>query len=767
MMTYIAEPDASEHQFLFADPRQLANQKDPDAAGAKVERYASYLQHAYRQADNAVQRIIAAVGTDAHGRPNSNIIVVSDHGMDPYYKAVNAGVFLEKNGFDTAKQVRAVTVGPVANFYINLQGREPDGVVSRSEYLDIQQKLKAALENLTDNDPNNLPNTDNKVFDKIYLRPVNTDTNDPAFGLGGSEFLGQDAGDILALLRVGYNFETAKSPRVTSIGDTSFFSGPKDYGAHGYDPGNKDMSAIFYAAGPEIRPGNLARIRTIDIAPFILKLSNVKPAATVQGDAKVLDAAVMPKIDQSLAIRLHLPAKFKGVAIYDGYGSAVAAIPDKPDEFWLLSGHGPNIKAACPGQNPRQDACKLFPRPDLAPKIGHFVRNKNILEFDKEIVLKDQDGKPLTGIPNPKAKVGTEEMALGRDGQRSDENPSSIDPAGLVALEDGTFWVSDAYGSNLIHFDTDGNTLETLTPFGPNQQNRQLPQVLAKRQPNQGMEGLTVTPDGMRLVGIMQAPLNNENTESAKNTAAVRILTYDLVDDATHTMGKTHQYIYLLDSPDNVASEIAALSGSDFLVNERDDKLPGDESKPTRKNCLYRISLAGAADKFSLSGPTDISDPEDHDKGLSVIRNEKPLSIEALVKGKSAVNAQVILSTNGINPVSKTLSLDLLTDLGDPSRLFPHDKAEGLAVIDGGRRLVITNNNGFGISSDSTESENSRFVNKCLPIRYGKPANTLDCGTKLPRKAVVFTQMLIVDLQNVPNAERKGHHHLKRMKIEP
>lgn len=60
---------------------------------------------------------------------------------------------------------------------------------------------------------------------------------------------------------------------------------PNFYGAHGYDPTLPNMSAIFYAAGPDIQPGKLEQVRNIDIAPTILRLLNVNPAPTVQGKA--------------------------------------------------------------------------------------------------------------------------------------------------------------------------------------------------------------------------------------------------------------------------------------------------------------------------------------------------------------------------------------------------------------------------------------------------------------------------------------------------
>src|SRR5262249_59636940 len=98
-MIYIEEPDGLEHQYLLTDPRQATNPKDPTSIGvnqdpAKVARYASYILRAYQDANQAVQAVIDAVGVDAHGVPNSNIIVVSDHRFHPFPTAVSINKLL-------------------------------------------------------------------------------------------------------------------------------------------------------------------------------------------------------------------------------------------------------------------------------------------------------------------------------------------------------------------------------------------------------------------------------------------------------------------------------------------------------------------------------------------------------------------------------------------------------------------------------------------------------------------------------------------------
>src|SRR5262245_30067943 len=98
LMIYFEEPDGATHQYLLTDPRQASNSRDPSTIGsgqdaAKVARNGSYLQNAYRRANDAVDAIIKAVGT-RHGVPRSDIIVVSDHGFAPFHTAVSSNNLL-------------------------------------------------------------------------------------------------------------------------------------------------------------------------------------------------------------------------------------------------------------------------------------------------------------------------------------------------------------------------------------------------------------------------------------------------------------------------------------------------------------------------------------------------------------------------------------------------------------------------------------------------------------------------------------------------
>jgi predicted AlkP superfamily pyrophosphatase or phosphodiesterase len=296
VMTYIEQPDGSGHQFLMIDPRQPSDFLDPTSIGAnqdpaKRARYRNYLRAAYEVANEAVHRIIEAVGIAPDGRPNSDIIAVSDHGFAPFHTAVNMAAFLASRGFDTTK-VRAVTSGPAVNVYINLEGREPGGTVSRAEYLQLQEQLVEAFRQSKDTNPNYTKPGGTRLFDQVFARPTPQDISDPDFGLGTNPFVGQDSGDVYATLSLGYNFDGKQNPVVPRTGDRDatppalrVLSLPNFYGAHGYDPRLEEMSAIFFAAGPSICRQQLREVRNIDIAPTVLSILDVEPADTVQGRA--------------------------------------------------------------------------------------------------------------------------------------------------------------------------------------------------------------------------------------------------------------------------------------------------------------------------------------------------------------------------------------------------------------------------------------------------------------------------------------------------
>ena len=315
-MIYLEQPDGSGHQFTLTDHRQATDPTDPRTIGspdhpvgaigqdaAKVARYAEYLANAYRAADNAVSRILDAIGTDKHGEPLADVFVVSDHGMAPFHTAVDLKRLLDTAaGFATGEvcasspcaantRIRVTTTGPAANIYVNLIGRESAGTatVTAADYAALVERVATALRNVKDGNAFYNP-AGKPLFSDVLTRPI--DCGQPGLCVGGH--IGQDTGDILALMVEGYNFDGTQSPPVTRLGDAtgtvSAYSVPNFYGAHGHNSDLPSMSAIFYAAGPSIKQGKkIPSMRNIDVAPTVMEILGVAPATTVDG-------SVIPKL---------------------------------------------------------------------------------------------------------------------------------------------------------------------------------------------------------------------------------------------------------------------------------------------------------------------------------------------------------------------------------------------------------------------------------------------------------------------------------------
>lgn len=286
---YIEEPDGLEHQYLLTDPRQATNPLDPNSIFphqdiAKVLRYSGHIKHAYQVANEAVGKIMDSVSHG--GKLESNVIVVSDHGFDPFFASVSINNLLASAGIPSSK-VRAVTSGPAVNFYINLIGREPNGTVLPAEFVTLQQQVLDLVKNFRDTNTIYAGKHGVPLFDIVHARPLPSDLNDPSFGRGTDQFIGQDFGDVFAIMTTGYNFDGVQSPVVQRLGDPAstapVISVPNFYGAHGYNPQLRDMGALFYAAGPDITQGAQSAIHNIDLAPTIARILGVTPDATVDG----------------------------------------------------------------------------------------------------------------------------------------------------------------------------------------------------------------------------------------------------------------------------------------------------------------------------------------------------------------------------------------------------------------------------------------------------------------------------------------------------
>lgn len=294
LMGYQVQTDEAGHQFLLVDPRQQTFEDS-----AKRERYAGHILRAYQIADRNLKDIIEAADLK-----KTNIIAVSDHGMAPMHTFVYPNRILraaELDGFplvsvtstgavDPATSLtNAVTSGGAANIYINLQGRERNGIVLPEQYATLQERIANAFKAVND------PVTNEPIFSLVLKMP---EENKNLHAANGKSFFrikddqksrgrerdfhvfSEDTGDVVFIAAPGYHLEF-NAGTATEAG--SFFQPSTFFGQHGHDPRLPEMKAIFYAAGPDFKRLSLREVNAVDIAPTVAELLDIDPPEDAQG----------------------------------------------------------------------------------------------------------------------------------------------------------------------------------------------------------------------------------------------------------------------------------------------------------------------------------------------------------------------------------------------------------------------------------------------------------------------------------------------------
>ena len=393
-----------------------------------------------------------------------------------------------------------------------------------------------------------------------------------------------------------------------------------------------------------------------------------------------------------------------------GYGSDAAAHPTNANQFYALTDRGPNADFdGVAGKG------KQFLVPNYTPSIGLFELQADgkIIKV-KELLLKDRQGNPISGLPNPKALGGTNEVPYDIDGQPMTVNPNlsfdavtnpiktdinGLDPEGLAALTDGSFWVSDEYGPHLVHYDANGIEIARINAFVSDERNNViingkqvlLPTEFTKRRANRGMEALTMTPDQTTLVGIMESSMDNPD-KSGRLSSLVRMVTINLVS------GQIAQYLYRLDKAEHVTSGIVALSNHEFYLIEHDRKFPLQDK--SAQKLIYKIDIAQATDIETILNDENIK----QDETLGLLVNGQTLEQLIAVDEK---NWRMLEEIN-IKPVKKTLVVDVLATLD-----YPHDKLEGLWLRQDGS-LGLLNDDDFAMTDSEVINPKSTVEQKYL-----------------------------------------------------
>jgi hypothetical protein len=218
----------------------------------------------------------------------------------------------------------------------------------------------------------------------------------------------------------------------------------------------------------------------------------------------------------------------------------------------------------------------------------------------------------------------------------------SLDAEGLVRAKDGTFWISDEYGPTIYHFDKTGFLIETLnTPehilpkegntFGTRVRDfaasdLSISSITGRpesgRNDNRGLECLTITPDGRRLVSMLQSPaMQDSGSGGTQRNESIncRILYFDIEPGSVTYGNVVQEYVYQVVVPtvNNAAtggtdvekratavSEILAINDKQFLVLDRDGYGRGQTESPrdTFVPAFKKVTLVDVTGATNLVG---------------------------------------------------------------------------------------------------------------------------------------------------------------------
>ncbi len=248
--------------FLFPDRLQhrlwhCVDPSHPAYSPAMAEKYGGVLLEFYQMADRLLGELFEQMDE------NTTLFIVSDHGFGPVHKLIFVNKFLENLGLLEIKRdasppkidwphTRAYAFGYHGSIYLNLRGREPEGVVRPGqEYEELREQIIEALKSFVD------PETGKPIVGTIYKR------EQVYFGPyvnRAPDVLFQPAEDTPYRVFDGFNYIGA--PDLPLI-----VANPAP------GTGGHRLNGIFLAWGKHIRPGQaLTEASVVDVAPTILYL---------------------------------------------------------------------------------------------------------------------------------------------------------------------------------------------------------------------------------------------------------------------------------------------------------------------------------------------------------------------------------------------------------------------------------------------------------------------------------------------------------------
>jgi len=323
----------------------------------------------------------------------------------------------------------------------------------------------------------------------------------------------------------------------------------------------------------------------------------------------------------------------------------------------------------------------------------------------------------------------------------------SLDPEGIAPGAGGSWYISDEYGPFIYRFNAAG-VLQNVLPlpdavipkFGTNYP-RTINYLTAGlssaldsgRHNNRGMEGLSVTPDGKKLIASLQSPLTQDG-ESRNPSRNVRIFVYD-IDPASPTYEQAlAEYVHVL--PLNAAeannrhtpvSEILAISDTKYLILQRDGRGLGGDAGALLYKRIVEVDASAASNILGTGYDLEKGAPG----ALALPRSGLPSNVVA-VTSRDLVDMlnPAQLAKFGLNTAPSNQNVNTLSEKWEALSVVPlNDPAapnDYLLLVgnDNDFRAPIVYHNGVAVGTNTVFADNM-----LLAFRIGADATapTIAC----------------------------------------
>jgi hypothetical protein len=253
--------------------------------------------------------------------------------------------------------------------------------------------------------------------------------------------------------------------------------------------------------------------------------------------------------------------------------------------------------------------------------IGSTVQNQAAITVADTTLLTEANGAPFTALDTAAGTAGVRAATATLPAMPQAFNGRlSLDAEGIVRMPDGSFYISDEYGPYIYKFSAAGVLQSAIRPpaafipqrngadsFASNNPSPGQPAPVpvdptVGRQNNQGLEGLSLAPDGKTLFALLQSATRQDGGTGSASTIRfnTRLLAYDITGDTPTLKG---EYVLQLPTTKTAAgatlvcaqSEILAINNTQFLVLARDAGFGHTYPIPTstyRKILVYDITGA-------------------------------------------------------------------------------------------------------------------------------------------------------------------------------